>query len=72
MNDILKIMGIIVGLAMIIVPVIWFFVKHFFSDMGEDIKEIKDDTKKTLNILLDHERRISCLEGIEQGKKQVI
>ena len=65
--DTIQIVGIISGIAIIVVPITGFFIKQFFNDLRDDIKDIKCEIKKLPCII--HESRISCIEGQMKGAK---
>lgn len=64
----IKYIGVMAAIIIVILPIGWFFMRNFFLDMKNDVIEIKEDTKKILDIVIGHEGRISCIEGFNRGQ----
>lgn len=59
----LKIIGILAGILIVIIPTMGFFIRYFFNGIKEDIKEIKGDVKQLNQSFINVESRISFIEG---------
>lgn len=67
MSDIIKALGIISGIAIVLIPIMFFFIKQFFSDIQNDIKEMKSDIRRLPCQI--HESRISKIEGMMESRR---